>query len=130
MATNTALTIQVTQTPAPTATYNPQIAETFSWFPVTNTVRPLYAKAVYDLATAQALGQNGFVYADTTTGTVTGAFTSIQAVSSGGLQLGGLTAVNTTVGNLTAQSFPQGFVLNAPIVAFKVSAGAAIAFNA
>lgn len=130
MATNTALTVQVTQTPAPTATYSPQIAETFSWLPVTNTVRPLYAKAVYDLATAQSLGQNGFVYADISSGTVTGNFTTVQVVSSGGAQFSGLTATNSTVGNLTAQSFPQAFVINGPILAFRLSAGAVIAYNA
>jgi hypothetical protein len=123
------LTPVITTTPALTATYNPQIAETFSWLPVTNTVRPLYAKAVYDLATAQSLGQNGFVYADVSSGTVTGAFTTVQVVSTGGAQFAGLTATNTTVGNLTSITFPQAFVLNGPITAFKLTGGAVIAYN-
>jgi hypothetical protein len=129
MATNTALTPLITQTPGATATYSQTIADTFSWFPIVNSVRPLYARAVYDLATAQGLGQNGFVYADTTSGTVTGSFTTLQVISAGGAQFAGITATNTTVGNLTSQTFPQSFTLNGPILAFKVLAGSVIAYN-
>ena len=121
-----ALTPLITQTPAPTATYNPQMAETFSWIPVTNTVRPLYAKAVYDVATAQSLGQSGFIFTDNNV-QVTGGFTTLQVISA--TKLAGLTATSSTVGNLTAYELPQNFVINGPIVAYKLTYGAVIAYN-
>ena len=66
---------------------------------------------------------------DTTSGTVTGSFTTLQVISAGGAQFAGITATNTTVGNLTSQTFPQSFTLNGPILAFKVLAGSVIAYN-
>lgn len=40
-------TVLLTATPAATPTYNPSMADTFSWVPVEGAGRPLYAQAVY-----------------------------------------------------------------------------------
>jgi len=37
----------LTATPSNTPTYNPGMAETFSWIPVEGAGRPLFARAVY-----------------------------------------------------------------------------------
>jgi hypothetical protein len=39
----------LTTTPALTSTYNPGMADTFSWIPMEGAGRPLFARAVYDV---------------------------------------------------------------------------------
>ena len=121
------LTPQIVATPGDPVIYNPNIAETYSWIPITGASRELFAKATYDIANAQALGQNGFVFTDNST-QVNGAFTTIQVVSA--TKFSGLTATSSTVGNLTAHELPQGFTFNGPIVGYKLSYGAIIAYKA
>ncbi len=39
----------LTATPAASPTYNPSMADTFSWVPVEGAGRPLFARAVYNV---------------------------------------------------------------------------------
>lgn len=45
----TTLTPLITTTPSDPPTYSPGIADTYSWIPIENTERPLFAKAVYNV---------------------------------------------------------------------------------
>ena len=127
----TALTPLITQTPAATATYNPQMAETFSWVPVTNSVRPLYAKATYDVGIAQFLGQNGFVVTNANdTATYSGPFTTLTTLTT--TKFSGLsTDPAQTIGNaITTINLPANFTIRGPITAFNLVYGAVIAYKA
>lgn len=124
------LTPQIAATPGNPLTYNPNIAETYSWVPITGAGRDLYAKATYDIANAQALGQNGFVITSSNDTTqYSGAFTTIQTLTS--TKFAGITASNCVIGNaLTTIELPQGFTINGPITEFKLQYGAVIAYKA
>jgi hypothetical protein len=103
---------------------NPNIAWNNSWVPVGNDQGiPFYAQASYNV---NLLGQSGFVFTDATT-QVNGSFSTIQMVSA--TKFSGLTAVNSTIGNLTNYEFAAGTSLNAPITNFKLSYGAVIAYK-
>jgi len=73
------------------------------------------------------LAQDGFVFADPSSGQVNGTFSTIQVVSACRFQ--GLTATTSTVGNLTAFDLPQNFSFNGPITNFKLAYGAIIAYK-
>jgi len=45
----TTLTPLITTTPGDPPTYSPGIADTYSWIPIQNSERPLYAKAVFNV---------------------------------------------------------------------------------
>lgn len=95
------------------------------------TVYPKFATLNYivnpeDMTNA-ALAQDGFVFADSTTGSVSGDFSTIQVVSA--CKIGALSATNSTVGNLTAFELPQNFTINGPIKSFTIKYGAVIAYK-
>lgn len=129
------LTPQIVPTPGTPATYNPNIAETFSWLPVQGAGRELYAKATYDIAGAQALGQNGFTITNINDTAIYSAgagnsFTSLQMLTSTKfVGLSTLTPQNIGTG-LNAVVLPQGFTLNGPIFAFQLAYGAVVAYKA
>jgi hypothetical protein len=118
-----ALTPVITTTPAPTATYNPQMAETFSWLPVTNTVRPLYAKAVYDVGTNKSL--NG---ATLFTGTTlsAGAWNQINALATASISV---TATNWDGDPSTTFSLTAGASIYGVFTAIKLASGSVIAYK-
>lgn len=113
----------VTSTPNNPPTYNPNLAETFSWIPVEGAGRPLFAKATYSVNTPN---QNGFVLtADTAT--ITGSFCAIRMITN--TAFAGITAVNSSIPSLGV-TFPANFVLEGPILAYKLSSGSVIATKA
>jgi len=118
-----ALTPLLTQTPAPTATYSPQIAETFSWLPVTNTVRPLYAKAVYDVGVNKSL--NG---ATLFTGTTlsAGAWNQITALSNASVSV---TSTNWDGDPPTTFALNVGASIYGVFTAIKLASGSVIAYK-
>jgi len=139
----------LTATPAAPPTYNPSMADTFSWVPVEGAGRPLFARATYltnasdisislsasdlnlnideveDLLKAQ-LGQSGFVFLTPGT-TATGNFTTVQVIST--CRIATIAATNSTVGSLTAFELPQTFSFNGPITSISLSYGAAIVYK-
>jgi hypothetical protein len=121
----------ITQTPAPTATYNPQIAETYSWIPVTNSVRPLYAKATYDVA-ANALIQNGATFisgtalsAASTFGTT--AWTRIDVITT--TSATGLTASNWGGSATTNLALPAGATYYGLFTNIQLGGGSVVAYK-
>lgn len=75
---------------------------------------------------ASVLGLAGFVFTDDAV-QVNGAFSTVQVISA--TRFSGLTATNSTVGNLTNYELPQGFVLNGPITNYKLAYGAVLAYK-
>jgi len=139
-------TAVLSATPSEPPTYNPSMADTFSWVPVQGAGRPLYARASYlvgadlnltmgdlnvnmadveNLLKAQ-LGQFGFV-AFRGGETATGTFTTIQVASA--CKISAIAATNSTVNALTAIELPVGFTFNGPITSITLSYGAAIAYK-
>lgn len=115
-----------TTTPALTSTYNPSMADTFSWVPMEGAGRPLFARAVYDVSRA---GGNGFDFV-VPSSIFTGPYSSIQVVSA--CRISGLTATNvstTTVQNLTAYDLPANFTFSAVIRGISLSYGTVIAYK-
>lgn len=136
-------------TPGAPPTYNPSMAETFSWVPIEGAGRPLFARASYianasdisvslsagdlnvnmadveDLLRAQ-LGQFGF---DSIVGgqTATGTYSTIQVASA--CKISAIAATNSNVNALTAIELPVGFTFNGPITSITLSYGAAIAYK-
>jgi hypothetical protein len=109
----------------------PNVAWQNSWINIKNDQnRPLFAGAVYDIANAQALGQNGFVITDgNDTTQYNGTFTTIQVLTA--TKFAGVTASNCFIGNaLTTIELPSGFTFNGPITNFKLQYGAVIAYKA
>jgi hypothetical protein len=94
--------------------YNPNMAETYSWVPMSNNERPLFAKAVYPVQNMAGVtvGTNGNAYF--------GDWRSI--LCAGATTFSALTALNSD-GSLTGTSFPAGTVLEVPIKGFAISAG-------
>lgn len=117
----------LTATPALTATYNPSMADTFSWIPMEGAGRPLFARAVYDVGAYSQLGQGGFNFIVGGQTASSGPYSTIQVVSA--CKISGLTATNTTVGTLTAFELPVNFVFNGPITAVSLAYGAAIVYK-
>lgn len=140
-------TALLSATPSTPPTYNPSIADTFSWVPVEGAGRPLFARASYlvgadlnltmgDLNVNMAdvenllksqLGQSGFVVikgGETASGTN---FTTIQVISA--CRISSIAATNSTVGTLTSLELPQGFAFNGPITSVTLSYGAAIVYK-
>jgi hypothetical protein len=113
----------ITSTPGNPPTYNPSMAETFSWIPIEGAGRPLFAKATYSVNTPS---QNGFVIT-TDTAVVTGNFCAIKMITN--TAFSGLTADNSTIPSL-AITFPANFVLEGPIKAYRLSTGSVIAVKA
>lgn len=140
-------TAQLSATPSVPPTYNPSMADTFSWVPVEGAGRPLYARASYlvgadlnltmgdlnvnmadteNLLKAQ-LGQSGFVVIKGGDSAVTGNFTTVQVASA--CKISSIAATNSTVGALTTIELPAGFTFNGPITSISLSYGAAIVYK-
>jgi hypothetical protein len=140
-------TAQLSATPSVPPTYNPSMADTFSWVPVEGAGRPLYARASYlvgadlnltvgdlnvNMADVEALlkaqlGQSGFVAiqgGQTASGTN---FTTVQVISA--CRISNIVASNSTIGALTAFDLPAGFTFNGPITSITLSYGAAIVYK-
>jgi len=140
-------TAQLSATPSVPPTYNPSMADTFSWVPVEGAGRPLYARASYlvgadlnltmgDLNVNMAdvesllkaqLGQSGFVFIKGGDPAATGNFTTVQVASA--CKISSIAATNSTVGALTTIELPVGFTFNGPITSISLSYGAAIVYK-
>ena len=75
---------------------------------------------------ASVLGLAGFVFTDNSN-QVDGSFSTIQVIS--GTRFAGITATNSTFGNLSNYELPQGFVINGPITNYKLTYGAVLAYK-
>jgi len=120
-----------TTTPALTSTYNVGQAETFSWIPMSQADRPLYARAVYVVGGggAGSGGGNGFDFV-VPSSIYSGPYSSVQVVSA--CKISGLTATGvstTTVQNLTAYDLPANFSFSAVIQGIKLQYGTVIAYK-
>jgi hypothetical protein len=119
-----------TTTPALTSTYNPGMADTFSWVPMDGAGRPLYARAVYVVGGGSgAGGGNGFDLVSPTA-ISTGPYSSIQVLSA--CRISGLTATNvstTTVQTLTGIELPVNFTFSAVIRGISLTYGRVIAYK-
>lgn len=136
-------------TPGEPPTYNPSMADTFSWVPIQGAGRPLYARATYianasDLSVSLSagdlnvnmidvenllksqLGQSGFVSLRGNE-SASGTFTTVQIVSA--CRINSIAAANSTVYALTGIELPQGFTFNGPITNITLSYGAAIVYK-
>ena len=117
-----------TLTPALTTTYNPSMADTFSWVPMEGAGRHLYARAVYVVGGGSG-GANGFDLV-VPSSVYTGPYSSIQVLSA--CRITGLTATGvstTTVQNLTAYTLPADFSFSATIRGISLVTGAVIAYK-
>ncbi len=120
-----------TATPAPTASYNPGMAETFSWVPMEGAGRPLFAKAVNEVGGggAGAGGANGFDFV-VPSSLYSGPYSSVQVASA--CRIAALTATGvstTTVQSLTSYDLPAGFSFTATIQGIRLSYGTVIAYK-
>jgi hypothetical protein len=117
-----------TATPATSGSYNPGIAETYSWVPMEGAGRPLFAKAVCVVGGGSG-GGNGFDFV-VPSSVYTGPYSSIQVVSA--CKISGLTATGvstTTVQNLTAYDLPASFSFSAVIQGISLRYGTVIAYK-
>lgn len=117
-----------TATPALTSTYNPGMADTFSWVPMEGAGRALFARAVYVVG-GGAGGANGFDFV-VPSSVYTGPYSSIQVLSA--CRISGLTATGvstTTVQNLTSYTLPADFTLQATIQGIRLQSGTVIAYK-
>jgi len=118
------LTPLLTATPNSPVTYNPNIAETFSWIPVQGAGRDLFAKATYDVAT-NALAQNG---ATLFTGTTqrAGSWSRIDALATASVTV---TATNWDGDAATTFNLTAGASIYGIFTAIKLATGSAIAYK-
>ena len=117
-----------TATPALTSSYNPSMADTFSWVPMEGAGRALFARAVYVVGGGEG-GANGFDFV-VPSAVYTGPYSSIQVVSACRIQ--GLTATGvstTTVQSLTAYDLPANFSFTATIQGIRLQYGTVIAYK-
>jgi hypothetical protein len=117
----------LTVTPGASPTYNPSMADTFSWVPVEGAGRPLFARAVYDVGAYSQLGQSGFDFIVGGQTANSGPYSTLQVVSA--CRIAGLTATNTAVGTLTAFELPANFAFSGPIASVRLQYGAAIVYK-
>lgn len=144
------LTPLLTATPGAPPTYNPSMADTFSWVPVEGAGRPLFARATYlanasdisvslsasdlnlyideveDLLKAQ-LGQSGFDFIVAGETASSGPYTTVQIASAA--KISAIAATNSTVGSLTAFELPINFSFNGPITSVTLQYGAAFVYK-
>ena len=134
------LTPILTATPGTPVTYNPNVAETFSWVPVEGAGRTLFSKASYLVNTAEITNviyeliniirqkedDNGFDFIDDTE-LHSGNFQTLKFITN--CKIVGLTADNSNVGNLSAYELPQGFELNGQVYNFQLAYGAVLAYK-
>lgn len=140
-------TALLSATPSTPPTYNPSMADTFSWVPVEGAGRPLYARASYlvgadlnltmgdlniNMADVESLlrsqlGQSGFVAIEGGESIPTGTYTTVQVIST--CRISSIAATNSTIGALTAFDLPQGFTFNGPITDLTLTHGAVIVYK-
>ena len=122
------------------APFNSNVAFNNSWITVDNDQsRPLFAQAVYPISTStdelltelineirQKENDNGFDFVDDTD-LHEGSYQTLKFVADS--KITGLTADNSSVGNLSAYELPQNFELNGQIYAFQLSYGAVLAYK-
>jgi hypothetical protein len=140
----------LTATPGTPPTYNPGMAETFSWIPVEGAGRPLFARATYlanasdisvslsandlnlnideveDLLKAQ-LGQQGFDFIVSGQTASSGPYTTVQIASAA--KISAISASSSTIGQLTAFELPVNFSFNGPITSVTLEYGAAFVYK-
>ena len=140
----------LTATPGAEPTYNPSMADTFSWVPIEGAGRPLFARATYlanasdisvslsandlninledveDLLKSQ-LGQSGFDFIVGGQTANSGPYTTVQIASAA--KISAIAATNTTVGSLTAFELPISFSFNGPITSVTLQYGAAFVYK-
>jgi hypothetical protein len=114
----------LTATPGSPVTYNPNIAETYSWIPVLGAGRDLFAKATYDV-TQNALSQNG---ATLFTGTTlsAGSWSRIDALATASVTV---TATNWDGDVPTTFSLAAGATVYGIFRAIKLASGSVIAYK-
>jgi hypothetical protein len=120
-----------TTTPALTATYNPGMADTFSWIPMDGAGRGLFARAVYVVGGggSGSGGGNGFDFV-VPSSIYAGPYSSVQVASA--CRISGLTATGvsiTTVQSLTAFDLPANFSFSAVIQGISLRYGTVIAYK-
>jgi hypothetical protein len=121
--------------------YNANVSWINSWISVENDQnRPLYAQAVYPITSSstddlltelinvirQKENDNGFDFIDDAN-LHEGSYQTLKLVADS--KVIGLTADNTTVGNLSSYELPSGFELNGQIYAFQLEYGAVLAYK-
>ncbi len=140
----------LTATPGTPPTYNPSMADTFSWVPVEGAGRPLFARATYltnasdisislsagemnvnmadveNLLKAQ-LGQQGFTFIVGGETASSGPYTTVQIVSAA--KISAISAGTSTIGQLTAFELPANFSFNGPITSVTLQYGAAFVYK-
>jgi len=89
--------------------------------------RPLFARAVYDVGAYSQLGQAGFDFIVGGQTASSGPYSTVQVVSA--CKVSGLTATNTTVGDLTAFELPANFAFSGPITGITLQYGAVIVYK-
>ena len=123
-------------TPGSPSNYNFGMAETFSWIPISNPLRPLFAKSVYSVNKSDNQGQNGFDFLQPGVLYNTNEYVCIQTITS--TTFAELTAVDSSYGDIGAgpntnifqTTFPANFKLNGTIKAVKLQTGTAIGYRA
>jgi hypothetical protein len=120
--------------------YNANVGWVNSWISVENNQnRPLFAQAVYPISSStdnlltelinvirQKENDNGFDFIDDAN-LHEGSYQTLKFVADS--KVIGLTADNTTVGNLSAYELPSGFELNGQVYAFQLEYGAVLAYK-
>ena len=121
--------------------YNANVSWVNSWISVENNQnRPLFAQAVYPISTStddlltelineirQKENDNGFDFIDDTNLHDGTDYQTLKFVADS--KIAGLTADNSTFGNLSAYELPNGFELNGQIYAFQLAYGAVLAYK-
>jgi hypothetical protein len=130
------LTPKVSEVP-----YNPNVALNNSWITIENDQnRPLFAQAVYSISSStddlltelinvirQKEDDNGFDFIDDANLHEGTSYQTLKFLADS--KVIGLTADNSTVGNLSAYEIPSGFELNGQIYAFQLEYGAVLAYK-
>ncbi len=125
---------QISSTPGERPTYNPALAETFSWIPIHNdSDRPLFAKAVYSVNRNNQLGQDGFDFIGAGKTSIQN-YNAIQTIVT--TLIRDITATNSFLGDgltstshLTATPIPANFILHGPIKGVSIATGAVIGYK-
>ena len=140
----------LTATPTVPPTYNPSMADTFSWVPIEGAGRPLFARATYlanasdvsvslsagdlnvniedveNLLKAQ-LGQQGFDFIVGGGTANTGPYTTVQIASAA--KISAISAGSSTIGQLTSFELPVNFSFNGFITSISLAYGAAFVYK-
>ena len=90
-------------------------------------IYPKYAIITHDVVSRSQLRQSGFDFIVGGQTVNSGPYSTIQVVSA--CKISGLTATNTTVGNLTAFELPANFAFSGPITAVTLAYGAVIVYK-